>query len=176
MFFVSFCCCLCSIHWSQVLSREWRCIGAFPAGDAPTTSEWSTIYCQINCDLYYMFDGSLHWLLLVICLLFAESSSFAKCRFSGLSFPSQNSYIVKSRCKYIYFMYKITNAPQYLQNGDVTSSWHLKSPFHKAGICEWVPGAIVGYPCVGTLVQRTCPCHDVIVYWSEYKYNIFRII
>ena len=25
MFFVSFCICICPIHWSQVLSREWRC-------------------------------------------------------------------------------------------------------------------------------------------------------
>ena len=25
MFLVSSCCCLCPIHWSQVLSREWRC-------------------------------------------------------------------------------------------------------------------------------------------------------
>ena len=32
-FFVSSCSCLCPIHWSQVLSQEWRC----------TTSEWSTI-------------------------------------------------------------------------------------------------------------------------------------
>ena len=35
--------CLCAIHWSQVLNREWRCIGAAPTGDAPITSEWSTI-------------------------------------------------------------------------------------------------------------------------------------
>ena len=25
MFLISSCSCLCSIHWSQVLSREWRC-------------------------------------------------------------------------------------------------------------------------------------------------------
>ena len=25
MFLISFCSCLCPIHWSQVLSREWRC-------------------------------------------------------------------------------------------------------------------------------------------------------
>ena len=25
MFLISFCSCLCRIHWSQVLSREWRC-------------------------------------------------------------------------------------------------------------------------------------------------------
>ena len=47
------CDCLCRIPWSQMLSREWRCswssadrrcsVGAAPTGDAPTTSEWSTI-------------------------------------------------------------------------------------------------------------------------------------
>ena len=35
--------CLCPIHWSQVLIREWRCSwGAGPTGDAPTISESST--------------------------------------------------------------------------------------------------------------------------------------
>ena len=55
MFLISSCSCLCPIHWSQVLSREWRCswnrrgsnyicvVGAAPTGAAPTTSEWSTI-------------------------------------------------------------------------------------------------------------------------------------
>ena len=36
------------IRWSQMLSWEWRCscllVGAAPTGDAPTTTEWSTIY------------------------------------------------------------------------------------------------------------------------------------
>ena len=43
MFLISSCRCLCAIHWSQVLSREWRCSWPVPTGDAPTTSEWSTI-------------------------------------------------------------------------------------------------------------------------------------
>ena len=42
MFLVSSC---SWIHWSQVLSQEWRwdVVGAAPTGDAATTSEWSTI-------------------------------------------------------------------------------------------------------------------------------------
>ena len=43
MFLVASCSCLCPIHWSQVLSREWRCSWSVPTGNAPTTSEWSTI-------------------------------------------------------------------------------------------------------------------------------------
>ena len=43
MILVSTCSCLCPSHWSQVLSREWRCSWAAPTGGAPTTSEWSTI-------------------------------------------------------------------------------------------------------------------------------------
>ena len=39
MFLVSSCRCLCLIHWSQVLSREWRCCWS----NADTTSEWSTM-------------------------------------------------------------------------------------------------------------------------------------
>ena len=37
--------CLCPIHWSQVLRREWRwdVVGAAPTGDTPTTFEWSTM-------------------------------------------------------------------------------------------------------------------------------------
>ena len=40
MFLVSSCSCLFPIHWTEVLSREWR-VGAAPTGDTPTTSEWS---------------------------------------------------------------------------------------------------------------------------------------
>ena len=40
MLLISCCSCICPIHWSQVLSREWRCNWT---GAAPTTSEWSTI-------------------------------------------------------------------------------------------------------------------------------------
>ena len=46
--------CLCPVHWSQVLSQEWRCSWSSAdrhcsnyiwasVGTAPTTSEWSTI-------------------------------------------------------------------------------------------------------------------------------------
>ena len=38
--------CLCSIHWSQVCNREWRW-----TGDAPTTSEWSTILLRAKVHL-----------------------------------------------------------------------------------------------------------------------------
>ena len=42
MFLTSSCTCLCTIYWSQVLSREWR--GSYSSADSadPTTSEWST--------------------------------------------------------------------------------------------------------------------------------------
>ena len=33
----------CPIHWSQVLSQEWRCSWSSAASDVPTTSDWSTI-------------------------------------------------------------------------------------------------------------------------------------
>ena len=42
-FLVSSCSCLCAIYWSQVLSQEWRCSWSALTGDAPTTSERSTI-------------------------------------------------------------------------------------------------------------------------------------
>ena len=44
MFLVSSCSCLCPIHWSQALSREWSC--SWSSADrrcSITTSEWSTI-------------------------------------------------------------------------------------------------------------------------------------
>ena len=43
MFLISSCSCLCPIQWSQVLSWEWRCSEAVNTGNAPATSEWSTI-------------------------------------------------------------------------------------------------------------------------------------
>ena len=42
MFIVPSCSCLCSIYWSLVLSREWRCSWS-SADTASTTSEWSAI-------------------------------------------------------------------------------------------------------------------------------------
>ena len=42
MFLVLSCSCRFPIHWSQVLSQEWRCSWSnVSTGDAPTTSEWS---------------------------------------------------------------------------------------------------------------------------------------
>ena len=46
--------CLCQIHWSHVASREWRCVwnfGTASTGDAPTTSEWSTILFTTKVQL-----------------------------------------------------------------------------------------------------------------------------
>ena len=42
MFLISSCSCICQIHWSQVLSQEWRCNWS-DTGAAPTTCEWSSI-------------------------------------------------------------------------------------------------------------------------------------
>ena len=57
---MSSCSCLCPIHWSQVLSREWRSL----TGDAPTTSECSTILLPTEVRLIlevwrYLFNLSL---------------------------------------------------------------------------------------------------------------------
>ena len=43
MFLVLSCSCLCPIHSSQVLIKNEDVVGAAPTGDAPATSEWSTI-------------------------------------------------------------------------------------------------------------------------------------
>ena len=53
--------------WQLILSNplKARCyvenedvVGAAPTGDAPTTSEWSTILLRKMCGLYYRFDGN----------------------------------------------------------------------------------------------------------------------
>ena len=51
MFLVSSCSCLCPNHWSQVLSWEWRCSWSSATGNAPTTSEWSTILLPTKVQL-----------------------------------------------------------------------------------------------------------------------------
>ena len=54
MILIWFCICLCQIHWSHVVSREWRCVwnfGTASTGDAPTTSEWSTILFTTKVQL-----------------------------------------------------------------------------------------------------------------------------
>ena len=35
--------CLCSVHWGQILSPEWRCSWSSANRDAPTTSELATV-------------------------------------------------------------------------------------------------------------------------------------
>ena len=55
---VSSCSCLRPSYWCQVLNREWRCIGAAPTGDAPTTSDWSTILLPPKVRLYKRFDST----------------------------------------------------------------------------------------------------------------------
>ena len=42
MFLISSCSCLCPVHCSQVLSREWRCSWSSAYRRCSTTSEWST--------------------------------------------------------------------------------------------------------------------------------------
>ena len=50
--------CLCPIHWSQVLSQEWRCSWAAPTGDAPTTAQWSTILLPTKVGLIMMTSSN----------------------------------------------------------------------------------------------------------------------
>ena len=49
-FLVSFCLWLCSIYWSQVSSREWRCGWSSVDRNAPTTYEWSKFFLPLRCD------------------------------------------------------------------------------------------------------------------------------
>ena len=46
MILVSSCSCLCPVHWSKVKNED--VVGAVPSGNAPTTSEWSTILLPIK--------------------------------------------------------------------------------------------------------------------------------
>ena len=51
MFLISSCSCICPIHWSQVLVDNEDVVGAAQTGDAPTTSEWSTILLRTKVRL-----------------------------------------------------------------------------------------------------------------------------
>ena len=58
MFLVSSCSGLCPIHWSQVLSWEWRC--SWSSADR----RYQQFHCLLRCDLYWMFYGiiiTLSW-------------------------------------------------------------------------------------------------------------------
>ena len=66
MILVLSCSCFCPIHWSQVLSREWETVGASPIGDAPTTSECSTILLPTKVHLIWEVWQSLSLLMLWI--------------------------------------------------------------------------------------------------------------
>ena len=55
MFLVLCCSCLCPIHWSQVLSQEWRCSWSSPDRRC---SNYIWVICLLGCDLYWRFDGN----------------------------------------------------------------------------------------------------------------------
>ena len=59
------------VQWSQVLSENEDVVGAAPTGDAPTTSEWSTILlpyevrliletwrfnCRVRCVIFHQIS------------------------------------------------------------------------------------------------------------------------
>ena len=56
MFLVSSSSCLYLIHWSLVWVKYEDVVGAAPTGDAPTTSEWSTIlfYTKVRRILEFL--------------------------------------------------------------------------------------------------------------------------
>ena len=90
---------VCSIHRSQVLSREWRY--SWSSSDRRCSNEIWVINNLLPTKLRLIFH--VWWwfsyiLLLVTFLLCVEYSSVAKYIVSGLSFPSQDSYIAN-----IYF-------------------------------------------------------------------------
>ena len=57
-FFVSSCSCLCPIHWSQVLSQEWRCSRS-SADRRCSNYIWviNNFFYLLCCVLYQRFDG-----------------------------------------------------------------------------------------------------------------------
>ena len=59
MSLISSCSCLCPIHWSPVLNREWRC--SWSSADRRCSKYiWviEQVYCLLVCVLFYMFVGS----------------------------------------------------------------------------------------------------------------------
>ena len=69
MFLVSSCSCICPIHWRMVFSWEWRWSWSSASGDAPTTSEWSTILLPTKMWLIlevwqYLINVSYHKIIL----------------------------------------------------------------------------------------------------------------
>ena len=61
MFLVSSCSCLCSIHWSQVLSREWRC--SWSSADRRC---WANRRCSNYIWAINNFNPTKVWLMLEV--------------------------------------------------------------------------------------------------------------
>ena len=61
MILISSCSRLCPIHWSQVLSWEWRC--SWSSADRRCSNYiWviNNLICQLRCNLYQRLDGNSH--------------------------------------------------------------------------------------------------------------------
>ena len=65
MFLVPSRSCLCQSHWSQMLSREWRCSWS-SAGNARTTPEWPTIWMPTKVQLLLEVYGTCFYIALLV--------------------------------------------------------------------------------------------------------------
>ena len=64
-FYVSSCNCLCPIHWSQVLSREWRCSWASPTNWSSADRRCSNYIWVINKFIAYQAASHIRGLTII---------------------------------------------------------------------------------------------------------------
>ena len=81
-----FCYITIPIHWSQVLTREWRCSWG--------NYIWVIKYCILRCDLYYGFDGIVFNLMRRTNQLLNNDIKSSE----GFSFVTTNSMLPEKVC------------------------------------------------------------------------------
>ena len=107
--------CLCPIHWSQVLSQEFKnedVVGAAPTGAAPTTSEWPASLLPTKV-----------WLILDVwwCICTRIRSSFVQIIACCLI-----SHCLNQCCLIVNNYWTLSNQHQWHLNQN-TANFHLKN-------------------------------------------------
>ena len=121
MFLVSSCSCLCAIYWSQVLSWEWWCSRSRVPGNAPTTSEWSTILLPTKVQLILEVLWGLGLLMLLLLVSLASASMMMTMQVNQSRSPSRKDLKLLFQCWEILEHVKPFNISGWPRNYETSS-------------------------------------------------------
>ena len=143
-------------HWSRVLSREWRCSGIAPTGEAPTTSEWPTIWLPTEIHLILevlRYFKTTSYQTRTIYYRLWDIKRFSWTYFLYLATSYQRNFVIfLLRCLYKKYFFPIANDWWH-----VFFSIHWSFVFFLCGATSWI--------IYGIFIAVSIP-HGMVLYCS----------